>query len=124
GISQLAEGHSNAIYLVRVGNESIVIRIPPGDRSTFGFQPVNEVENTMAAAAVGVAPRVVEYLADWDVMVWVYVPGETLARSDSERSNRSRGSLASFASSTRPRGSGPTSLGSLPSAAGSANAAT
>jgi hypothetical protein len=76
--SLLPGGHANGAYVVQVGDTRYVVRIPGVSSELLVPDRANERHNTMAAAAVGVSPRVVEHLDDWQVMVLEYVEGETL----------------------------------------------
>ena len=76
--SLLSGGHVNRAYVVQVGDARYVVRIPGVSRDLLAPDRENERHNTVAAAASGVSPRVVEHLDDWQVMVLEYVEGETL----------------------------------------------
>ncbi len=76
--SLLSGGHMNRAYVVQVGDARYVVRIPGVSSGLLVPDRANERHNTVAAAASGVSPPVVEYLDDWEVMVLEYVEGETL----------------------------------------------
>ena len=76
--SLLSGGHVNRAYVVQAGETRYVVRIPGVSSELLAPDRANERHNTVAAAASGVSPRVVEYLDDWQVMVLEYVDGETL----------------------------------------------
>jgi thiamine kinase-like enzyme len=76
--SLLSGGHMNSAYVVQVGDARYVVRIPAVASELLVPDRANERRNTVAAAASGVSPQVVEYLDDWQVMVLEYVEGETL----------------------------------------------
>ena len=77
--SLLSGGHVNSAYIVQVGEDRYVVRIPGDAGALLAPDRENERHNTVAAAASGVSPQVVEYLDDWNVMVLEHVEGETLA---------------------------------------------
>lgn len=74
----LTGGHMNAAFLVQAGDARFVVRIPAGSGGLLVPDRENERHNTVAAAAAGVAPRLVEYLEDWQVMVLEFVDGQML----------------------------------------------
>lgn len=86
--SLLSGGHMNSAYVVQVGDARYVVRIPAVSSELLVPDRANERHNTVAAAASGVSPQVVEYLDDWKVMVLEYVEGETL--TDDTIGNRDR----------------------------------
>jgi thiamine kinase-like enzyme len=86
--SPLSGGHVNAAYVVRVGETRYVVRIPGLSSGLLVPDRENERHDTVAAAASGVSPRVVEYLDDWQVMVLEYVYGETLTDATIAVGNR------------------------------------
>ena len=67
--SLLSGGHVNTAYVVQVGDTRYVVRIPGLSSGLLVPDRENERHNTVAAAASGVSPRVVEYLDDWQVMI-------------------------------------------------------
>jgi thiamine kinase-like enzyme len=76
--SLLSGGHVNRAYVVQVGETRYVVRIPGDSSELLVPDRANERHDTVAAAASGISPRVVEYLDDWQVMILEYVEGETL----------------------------------------------
>ena len=76
--SLLSGGHVNRAYVVQVNETRYVVRIPGVSSELLVPDRADERHDTVAAAASGVSPRVVEYLDDWQVMILEYVEGETL----------------------------------------------
>jgi thiamine kinase-like enzyme len=84
-VSELSGGLTNSNYRVDVAGASYVLRIPGASTELLAVDRANERHNAEAAAATGVAPRVLEYLEDANVMVLEFIPGETMS-ADSLRS--------------------------------------
>ena len=61
----------------RVGD--LVVRLPGKDTGLLGIDRLAECEATRAAAAAGVGPEVVAFLADPPCLVTRFIPGRTLA---------------------------------------------
>ncbi len=76
--SLLSGGHMNSAYVVQAGDARYVVRIPGVASGLLVPDRANERHNTVAAAASGVSPQVVDYFDDWEVMVLEYIEGETL----------------------------------------------
>ena len=84
-VSELSGGLTNSNYRVDVAGASYVLRVPGASTELLAVDRANERHNAEAAAATGVAPRVLEYLEDANVMVLEFIPGETMS-ADSLRS--------------------------------------
>ena len=78
-VSDLSGGLTNANYLVRAGTDRYVVRIPGRSTELLAVDRANERHNAEAAAATGVAPPILEYLDDVNVMVLAFVDGETMS---------------------------------------------
>jgi thiamine kinase-like enzyme len=78
-VSQLSGGLTNTNYLVRSGGDRYVVRIPGASTELLAVDRANERHNAAAAATTGVSPRILEVLADVDVMVIEYVDGRTMS---------------------------------------------
>lgn len=78
-VSRLSGGLTNDNFLVEAGDERYVVRIPGRSTELLKIDRANEVHNTRAAATTGVGPRVLELLADLDVMVLEFIPGPTMS---------------------------------------------
>ena len=78
-VAPLDGGLTNRIYRVDVGGAAYVVRIPGEGTEWLGIDRVNELHNTRAAAEAGVSPRVVHHIADVNVLVVAFIPGETMS---------------------------------------------
>jgi len=77
--SVLSGGLTNENYLVRVGDERYVVRVPGPSTDLLAVDRENERHNAAAAATTGVAPQVREVVPDLDVMVIDYIDGTTMS---------------------------------------------
>lgn len=77
--SELSGGLTNRNYLVEVSGRRYVVRIPGHATELLAVDRRNERINAEAAAETGVAPSVLEYLEDLNVMVLEFVEGETMS---------------------------------------------
>jgi thiamine kinase-like enzyme len=77
--TELSGGLTNTNYLVGVGEERYVVRVPGPSTELLAVDRANERHNAAAAATTGVSPRVVEVLEDVDVMVIEFVAGTTMS---------------------------------------------
>lgn len=75
----LTGGLTNANYVVQAGADRFVVRIPGASTDLLAVDRANERHNAEAAATTGVSPAIVEYLAEWDVMVLPFIDGETMS---------------------------------------------
>jgi thiamine kinase-like enzyme len=78
-VSELSGGLTNRNYLVEAAGRKYVVRIPGHATELLAVDRQNERRNAEAAAETGVAPRVLEYLEDLNVMVLEFVEGETMS---------------------------------------------
>ncbi|HEX5936639.1 MAG TPA: choline/ethanolamine kinase family protein [Actinomycetota bacterium] len=76
---ELSGGLTNTNYLVDVGGDRYVLRIPGASTELLAVDRANERHNAAAAATTGVSPRIVEVLEDVDVMVIEFVDGVTMS---------------------------------------------
>ncbi len=84
-VSELSGGLTNSNYRVDAAGTSYVLRVPGASTELLAVDRANERQNAEAAAETGVAPRVLEYLDDANVMVLEFIQGETMS-ADSLRS--------------------------------------
>ena len=77
-VSPLSGGLTNENYLVEVDGERYVMRLPGQSTELLSIDRENEVYNTKAAAETGIGPRVLEHVADLDVMVLEFIDGPTM----------------------------------------------
>lgn len=78
-VQPLPNGLTNANYRVDVDGRAFVVRIPGASTELLAVDRENEYHNTLAAAQVGVGPRVAHYLPDEQVMVLELIHGRTLS---------------------------------------------
>jgi thiamine kinase-like enzyme len=78
-ISPLSGGLTNDNYLVQVGGQKYVMRLPGQSTELLSIDRANEVFNTKAAATTGIGPKVLEHVAGVDVMVLEFIPGPTMS---------------------------------------------
>lgn len=78
-MSPLSGGLTNVNYLVEAGGTKYVVRIPGRSTELLAVDRENERHNAEAAATTGVAPRILEYLQEFDVMVLEFIDGETMS---------------------------------------------
>lgn len=78
-VAPLSGGLTNANYRVEANGVRYVVRIPGTQTDLLAIDRVNEVFNTRAASMTGIAPRVVEYWDDGNVMVLEFIYGTTMS---------------------------------------------
>src|SRR5436190_3784269 len=78
-ITPLSGGLTNTNYRIEADGVTYVVRIPGAKTELLAIDRANEVHNARAASAAGVAPRVVEYLDDENVMLLEFIDGETMS---------------------------------------------
>jgi thiamine kinase-like enzyme len=71
-------GFTNRNYRVGLGGETYVVRVCGKNTSVLGIDRRNECEATRIAAGLGVAPDVVAFLPDEDVLITRFVSGAPL----------------------------------------------
>lgn len=74
-VTSLAGGAMNGVFLVRTGDQRFVVRVPGEGSELLGINRSFERTNAESAAALGVSPRIVEYLDDGEVMVMEFIDG-------------------------------------------------
>ncbi len=72
-------GLTNTNYRVEVDGRPVFVRIPGAGTELLAVDRANELHNTRAAAAAGVAPRVRYALPEWDVFVLEWLPARTMS---------------------------------------------
>ena len=78
-VAELSGGLTNTNYVVTVGDDRYVVRIPGRSTELLAVDRGNERHNAEAGATTGVAPRIVDYLEEWNVMVLEFIDGETMS---------------------------------------------
>jgi thiamine kinase-like enzyme len=76
---RIPAGLTNTNYRVEVDGTPHFVRIPGPGTDLLAVDRGNELHNTRAAAASGVAPRVLHALPVWDVFVLEWVGGRTMS---------------------------------------------
>jgi thiamine kinase-like enzyme len=76
---RIPAGLTNTNYRVEVDGTPHFVRIPGAGTDLLAVDRGNELHNTRAAAASGVAPRVLLALPAWDVFVLEWVPARTMS---------------------------------------------
>ena len=78
-IQPLTGGLTNTNFRVEVDGTPYVVRIPGMSTELLAVDRANEHHNTRAAAQAGVGAPVAHYLADCNVMVLAFIPGQTMS---------------------------------------------
>lgn len=78
-VTPISGGLTNMNYRVDANDVPYVVRIPGAKTELLAVDRANEVYNSRAASEAGIAPRVVEYLDDMNVMVLKFIRGETMS---------------------------------------------
>lgn len=76
---RIPAGLTNTNYRVDVDGRPHFVRIPGAATDLLAVDRGNELHNTRAAAAAGVAPRVVHALPEWDVFVLEWLAARTMS---------------------------------------------
>ncbi len=76
---RIPAGLTNTNYRVEADGAPYFVRIPGAETELLAVDRGNEIHNTIAAAAAGVAPRVVQTVAEWDVFVLEWLDARTMS---------------------------------------------
>src|SRR6478736_7710601 len=76
---RIPAGLTNTNWRVEVDGTPYFVRIPGPDTELLAVDRGNEIHNTIAAAAAGVAPRVVQTVPDWDVFALEWLDDRTMS---------------------------------------------
>ena len=95
-VSQLSGGLTNENYLVEAGGERYVMRLPGTSTELLAIDRANEVYNARAAASTGIGPAVLEHIAQLDIMVLEFIPGETMSAQTLQSGSMARRMAESF----------------------------
>src|SRR5690349_20926197 len=79
-IRPLSGGLTNTNFRVTVDGMPYFIRVPGESTELLAIDRKNEVHNSRAAAQAGVAPPVLYYLPEYDVMVLKFLDGQTMSK--------------------------------------------
>ena len=81
-IEPLYGGLTNTNYRVDVDGTPYFVRIPGASTDLLSIDRKNEHYNSKAAAQTGVAPEVIHYLLDDEVMVLQFIDGKTMSNRE------------------------------------------
>ena len=76
---RIPAGLTNSNWRVVVDGTPSFVRIPGADTDLLAVDRGNEIFNTVAAAAAGVAPRVVQTVPEWDVFALEWLDARTMS---------------------------------------------
>ena len=76
---RIAAGLTNTNWRVVVDGTPFFVRIPGSDTELLAVDRGNEIYNTIAAAAAGVAPPVVQTVPEWDVFALQWLDARTMS---------------------------------------------
>ena len=79
-IEPLSGGLTNSNFRVSVDGTPYFVRVPGASTELLAIDRKNEVHNTKAAAQAGVAPKVLHYLPEYNVMVIEFLNGKTMSK--------------------------------------------
>lgn len=89
-ITPLTGGLTNRNYRVDVDGESFVLRLSGKDTELLGINRLAERAATAAAAGLGLAPEVVDFIEPEGWLVTRFVPGRPVAPEEMRQPNRIR----------------------------------
>jgi aminoglycoside phosphotransferase (APT) family kinase protein len=81
-IEVLAHGITNSNYVVDLGDEKVVVRVPGNDTHLLGIDRSNEVVAGGLAAAVGVGPEVLVTDATTGCIVFRFIDGRAVSTTE------------------------------------------
>jgi thiamine kinase-like enzyme len=76
---RIPAGLTNTNFRVEVDGTPCFVRIPGPSTELLAVDRGNELHNTRAAAAAGVAPRVLHSIPEWDVFVLDWLSAQTMS---------------------------------------------
>lgn len=79
-IVALSGGLTNSNFKVEVDGTPYFVRVPGASTELLAIDRNNEVHNTQAASAAGVAPRVLHHVPEYNVMVLEFLNGRTMSK--------------------------------------------
>lgn len=77
-VEQLLGGITNANYFVDLGDEQVVLRLPGKSTDLLGIDRRHETDANNLAASIGVAPEVLLFSEDENVLVTRFLPGRPI----------------------------------------------
>jgi aminoglycoside phosphotransferase (APT) family kinase protein len=84
-IEVLAHGITNSNYVVDLGDERVVVRVPGNDTHLLGIDRSNEVVAGGLAAAIGVGPEVLATDAETGCIVFRFIDGRPVSTDELAR---------------------------------------
>ena len=108
-VSALGGGLTNRNYRIDVEGESYVLRIAGKETALLGIDRATEVACARAAAELGVGPKAIAYLPEFEAIVWRFLPGRALTAEDT----RQPGVLRRVVDTLRRYHNGPPGAGSF-----------
>jgi thiamine kinase-like enzyme len=79
-IQPLSGGLTNSNYQVQVDGMPFFVRVPGESTELLAINRENEHHNANAAAEAGIAPKVLNYLPEYCVMVLEFLDGKTMSK--------------------------------------------
>lgn len=79
-IEQLSGGLTNTNYKVLVNEKPFFVRVPGESTELLAIDRTNEYHNTNSAANVGVAPKILNYFPQYNVMILEFLDGKTMSK--------------------------------------------
>jgi thiamine kinase-like enzyme len=79
-IEHLSGGLTNTNYKVLVNGKPFFIRVPGESTELLAIDRNNEYHNTNSAANAGVAPKVLNYFPQYNVMILEFLDGKTMSK--------------------------------------------
>jgi thiamine kinase-like enzyme len=76
---RIPAGLTNTNWRILVDGTPFFVRIPGADTDLLAVDRGNEIFNTVAAAAAGVAPSVVQTMPDWDAFALAWLDARTMS---------------------------------------------
>jgi thiamine kinase-like enzyme len=78
-VERIPAGLTNTNWRILVDGTPFFVRIPGADTDQLAVDRGNEIFNTVAAAAAGVAPSVVQTMPDWDAFALAWLDARTMS---------------------------------------------
>jgi thiamine kinase-like enzyme len=95
-VTPLGGGITNLNYRIEIGGEAYVVRIPGENTRHLGIDRRREHAAAVAAHASGVAPQVVAFLEDSEVLVTRLIRGRALGEGEMQRPEMLRRAAAAL----------------------------
>jgi len=85
-VEPLPGGITNANFLVDLGDEQVVVRVPGRGRDLLGIDPAAEMAASTLAAAIGIAPEIVGRDEELGCLVTRFLPARPIPPDEMARS--------------------------------------